>query len=238
MAFFHSFHGWVIFHCVYVPHLLYPFLCWCTFRLFPCLAYCIQCCSEYWSTCVFSFFLSFFFLSFLGPHLWHVDVPRLGVCLELQLPAYAIATATPDPSHICCLHHSSQQHQILNPLSEAKNQTRNFMVPGWICLPLSPDRNSLPLLFSPSSSPPPPPRALHCSFLLPPACNMGQGPSHLATMKKKLREPTNDSAVKSKGMTAFFQISCYRRKLNSYLFKPLYGFFSYFLPNIFLTHLQ
>ena len=24
------FYGWVIFHCVYVPHLLYPFLCWWT----------------------------------------------------------------------------------------------------------------------------------------------------------------------------------------------------------------
>ena len=28
-----------------------------------------------------------------------------------------------DPSHVCNLHHSSQQHQILNPLSEARNQT-------------------------------------------------------------------------------------------------------------------
>ena len=27
MTFFHSFYGWVIFHCVYVPHLLYPFIC-------------------------------------------------------------------------------------------------------------------------------------------------------------------------------------------------------------------
>ena len=28
--------GQVIFHCMYVPHLLYPFLCWWTFRLLPC----------------------------------------------------------------------------------------------------------------------------------------------------------------------------------------------------------
>ena len=28
MALFnHSFHNWVIFHCIYLPHLLYPFLC-------------------------------------------------------------------------------------------------------------------------------------------------------------------------------------------------------------------
>ena len=33
------------------------------------------------------------------------------------MPAYSIATATPDQSGICDLHHSSQQHWILNPLS-------------------------------------------------------------------------------------------------------------------------
>ena len=31
------------------------------------------------------------------------------------------ATATPDPSHVCDLHHSSLQHQIPNPLSKAKD---------------------------------------------------------------------------------------------------------------------
>ena len=30
-----------------------------------------------------------------------MEVPRLGVELQLQLPAYAKATATQDPSHIC-----------------------------------------------------------------------------------------------------------------------------------------
>ena len=29
------FNGWVIFHCVYVPQLLYPFICWWTSRLLP-----------------------------------------------------------------------------------------------------------------------------------------------------------------------------------------------------------
>ena len=60
---------------------------------------------------------------FLGPRPQHMKVPRLGVKSELQLPAYAIATATPDPSCICNLHHSSQQPQILNPLSKARDQT-------------------------------------------------------------------------------------------------------------------
>ena len=39
----------------------------------------------------FKFFIFYFLL--LGPHLWHMDFPRLGVKLELQLPAIATATA-------------------------------------------------------------------------------------------------------------------------------------------------
>ena len=42
MAFFIPFNDWVILHCIYVPHL-FPFLCWWTFRLLPCLGYCKQC---------------------------------------------------------------------------------------------------------------------------------------------------------------------------------------------------
>ena len=56
---------------------------------------------------------------FLGPHLQHMAVPRLRVKSELQLPA--TATAMPGPSCVCYLHHSSQQRQILNPLSEARD---------------------------------------------------------------------------------------------------------------------
>ena len=61
----------------------------------------------------------FFFWFFLGPHPWHMEVPRLGVSLELQLQAYARATATQDPSRFCDLHRSSRQCRILNPLSKA-----------------------------------------------------------------------------------------------------------------------
>jgi len=38
-------------------------------------------------------------LLFLGPQL--MEVPMLGVESELQLPAYATATGTWDPSHVC-----------------------------------------------------------------------------------------------------------------------------------------
>ena len=63
------------------------------------------------------YFVNFF--AFLGLHLLHMEVPRLEVKSELQLPAYITATATRDPSHICDLHHSSEQDRILNPLKEA-----------------------------------------------------------------------------------------------------------------------
>ena len=71
-----------------------------------------------------------FFFCFLGPHSRQVEVPRLGVQSELQLPA--TATATPDPSCICDLHHSSWQPWILNPLSKVRDWTRNLIVPSRI----------------------------------------------------------------------------------------------------------
>ena len=37
---------------------------------------------------------------FLGLQVQHMEVPRLGVELELQLQTYFTATATPDPSHV------------------------------------------------------------------------------------------------------------------------------------------
>ena len=36
----HSSFSWVIFHCIYVSYLLYPFICWWTFSSFPCPVYC------------------------------------------------------------------------------------------------------------------------------------------------------------------------------------------------------
>ena len=45
-----------------------------------------------------------------------MEIPRLGVELELQLQAYTAATATPNWSRICDLHHISWQYWILNPL--------------------------------------------------------------------------------------------------------------------------
>ena len=82
---------------------------------------------------VLFFFFNFVFLSFLEPYPGHVEVPRLGVQSQLHPLAYATAMATRDPSHVCDLHHSSWQRWILNLLSEARNGTRNLMVPSWMC---------------------------------------------------------------------------------------------------------
>ena len=61
-----------------------------------------------------------------------MEVTRLGVEPELQLPAYATATATRDLSGVCDLHHSSRQRQMLKLLSEARDQTRILMDTSWV----------------------------------------------------------------------------------------------------------
>ena len=91
---------------------------------------------------------SFLFVClFLGPHPWHMEVPRLEVKSELQPLAYAIATATPDPSHLCELHHSLWQHQILNPLSEVRDWTHILMDVSWVLNLPSHNGNSSAYLF-------------------------------------------------------------------------------------------
>jgi len=79
---------------------------------------------------LFLFFI--FYFVFLGPHQWHVQVPRLGVKSGVQLLAYTTATATSDLRHICDLCHNSQQRWIFNPLSEARDQTLILMDTGQI----------------------------------------------------------------------------------------------------------
>ena len=51
--------------------------------------------------------LSLFLLLLLFLGLQLMEVPMLGVESELQLPAYATATGTRDPNHVCDLHYSS-----------------------------------------------------------------------------------------------------------------------------------
>ena len=67
-----------------------------------------------------------------------MEAPRLWVESKLQLPAYTAGTLTLDPSHICDLHHSLQQCQILKPLSKANS----LMDASWVLNPLSHNENS------------------------------------------------------------------------------------------------
>ena len=65
-------------------------------------------------------FTYIFIFVFLGLHLRHMEVPRLGVQSELQLPAYTTAIATPGPSRVYDLHHShsnarSEPHLLPTP---------------------------------------------------------------------------------------------------------------------------
>ena len=61
-----------------------------------------------------------------------MEIPSLGVELELQLPAYATATAMRDPSLICNLNHGSRQRRILNPLMDARDRTHVLMDIGQV----------------------------------------------------------------------------------------------------------
>ena len=74
--------------------------------------------------------IGFFFSCFLGLHLWHMEVPRLGVNSEPQLPA--TATATWDLSLIWDPYHSSWQHRILNALSKVRDWTYLLMDISWV----------------------------------------------------------------------------------------------------------
>ena len=90
--------------------------------------------------------IKFFFLRL---HQRHMEVPGLGVDSEPQLLAYA--TATPDSSHICDLHHSLWQCQVLNPLSEARDGTR-ILLDSQILNPLSHSGNFRFIFLKDSSS--------------------------------------------------------------------------------------
>jgi len=77
-----------------------------------------------------------------------MEVPRLGIKSELQLPATATATAMQDPSLICNLHHSSWQLWILNPLSKARGVNPHPHGYKSDSFPLRHNRNTLPLCFT------------------------------------------------------------------------------------------
>ena len=62
-----------------------------------------------------------------------MKVPRLGVKLELELPAYTTAAAMQDLSHICDLHLCWWQHWILDLMSEVRDQTHVLLDTSQVC---------------------------------------------------------------------------------------------------------
>ena len=72
----------------------------------------------------------------------YMEVPGLGVELELQLPAYTTATATPDWSHTCKLHCSLGQHWMLHLLSKARDPTHILTDTSWVLNPLNHSANA------------------------------------------------------------------------------------------------
>ena len=130
----------VVFHCG--SNLPIPNDWWCQAYFVSIYQSCaihisslVNICSNLLSICFiwFGLFLEFirgfflFFCFFKLLQLLHVEVPRQSVKLELQLPAYTTAIALPDLSRTWDLHHSLWQHQILNPLSEARPWTHIHM---------------------------------------------------------------------------------------------------------------
>ena len=73
------------------------------------------------------YFLLFFFR---GPHPRHMEVPRLGAELELQLQAYSIVKAMQDPSCVCNLHQSSWQTGSLTHWGQGSNPHPHGLIVG------------------------------------------------------------------------------------------------------------
>ena len=103
------------------------------------------------SLAVFSSLCLFFFSSFLGPYLQHMEVPRQRVKLELQLLAYATAIAMQDPSCICDLPAACSNSGSLNHWSRPGIKcTSSWIIVEFIVVEPQWELPSLHLFCSPS----------------------------------------------------------------------------------------
>ena len=97
-----------------------PLFYFCADYVNSCLNYC-SCFSN------LSFFL-FFFSVFLGPHPWHMEVPRLGGGLELQLLAYTTVWAM---SAACTAAHSNAR-SLTHWTGPGMEPTSSWMLVGFV----------------------------------------------------------------------------------------------------------
>ena len=102
--------------------------------LYVCVFLNFSCLKNFSALYLVIFFVSKLFVFWGGRgHTWGVwKFPGYGLNWSYSCWAYTTATATQDRSHVCDLHHSSWQRQILNPLSEARDQTQVLMDTSWV----------------------------------------------------------------------------------------------------------
>ena len=103
----------------------------------------INYCSHFGEQFIILYFLEvFFFFVFLGLPLWHMEVPRLGVKLELQHPVYTPATAKFRSK--VCLWPKPQLMAMPDPQTTEKGHGWNFSHHGYESdsFPLSHEGNS------------------------------------------------------------------------------------------------
>ena len=85
---------------------------------------------------------SSFFALFLGLHLQHLEVSKLGVELKLKFPVNTTATATPDLSHICDLCQSYGNTRSLSHWARPGIELTFSRTLCWVLNPLSHNGNS------------------------------------------------------------------------------------------------
>ena len=94
---------------------------------------------------VHSFYLYIF--CFLGPHWWHMEVPRLRGPSRATAASLHHSYSNWNPSLVCHLHLSSRQHWVLNPLSKAGDgiPSSSWMLVGFVTA--EPQQELPPFLF-------------------------------------------------------------------------------------------
>ena len=81
-----------LYACQCKLHLLYPFVCWRTLSLLPCLAIVKWCCYRHWSICIFKLLLLFFSNIYPGVALLSHMVVLFLVFWELSILFSTVAT--------------------------------------------------------------------------------------------------------------------------------------------------